>query len=164
MPKFSSIADLMEADEKGELGDDDFDDELWLLLLQHIDMPSDLAKFDQVVSVYFASRYMEWEVGNGGFAQAAYNIPEWFDPAASAYRQLGLETAAMLIQEAASIMRKGEARGRKFNARAIGKLFQQFRESKLAKLDNRLDDVGWWADEQRLRYVRKNRAAFKVVG
>lgn len=163
MSKAPTIVELMDADEKGELSDEDFDDALWLLLVDRIDSPADLARLDRAVFVYFASRIMEWEVGNGGFAQAAYNIPEWFDAAASAYRELGLPDAASLIGEAADIMNSGEHRGQKFDAPSIDGLFRQFAGSKLAKLDDKLDSVGWWADDRRLRHVRGNRASFKEL-
>ena len=113
--------------------------------------------------MYYASRYMAWEVGNGGFAQAAYNIPEWFDLAALGYERLGLQRAAALIREAIAILEHEENRSKTFTATEIGELFQQFADSKLAKLDDRLDEVGWWATEQRLDYVRANRDAFRSI-
>ena len=56
-------------------------------------------------------------------------------------------------------MRSGDKRDGNFTASEIGGLFQQFSESDIAKLDSRLDQVGWWADEIRLAYVRENRDA-----
>ena len=163
-PTFGTGADLMEADERGELSDADFDDALWLLLCERgVEIPADLDKFDEAVRVFYASRYMEWEVGNGGFAQAAYNIPDWFASAAWAYRQLGLEQAASLINRAEALLNEGEARGQKFDAVDIGELFQQFAESELAKLNDLLDSAGWWANDRRLAYVRANRGAFKAL-
>lgn len=156
------MAALLDADERGEISDDTFDDELWSFLVERIEVPEDAVRFSEPVLVYFASRYMEWEVGNGGFAQAAYNIPEWFEPAAWAYDRLGLPEASALIWKAIPMLRK-ENRFTTFTATYIGGLFKQFSESKLAMLDDRLDDVGWWAEGERLRFVRGNRNAFRSV-
>ncbi len=161
---FSSVADLMEADESGKLSNADFDDDLWLHICKlGVETPANLDRFDKAVLVYYASRLLEWEVGNGGFAQAAYNIPDWFASAAWAYRQLGLEQAASLIDRAELLLNQGEARGQKFDAVEIGDLFQQFAESELAELDDLLDSAGWWAEDRRLAYVRVNREAFKAI-
>jgi hypothetical protein len=160
--KYESIAALMELDERGELEDTQFDDELWMFVANQMGGPEDRERFADPVVVYFASRFLEWEVGNGGFAQAAYNIPEWFPLAAWGYDQLGLEKAGDLIREAISLLSK-ENRENTFTASDIGELFSQFSESELAKLDKRLDECGWWAMETRLKYVRENRASFSIA-
>ena len=150
----------MDADKAGALDDDRFDDELWIVLTDLISTPDQAKEFPEPIWIYLASRWIEWEVGNGGFAQAAFNIPEWFPLAAEAYKKLGLNEASQLILEAEKLMRSGDKRDGNFTASDIGDLFQQFSESDIAKLDSRLDQVGWWADEIRLAYVRKNRDAF----
>jgi Domain of unknown function (DUF4375) len=148
--KFVSIAALMDADERGELDNGKFDDELWFFLIERISTPEDARHFPKPVLLYYSSRYVEWEVGNGGFAQAAYNIPEWFDLAALGYAELGLHSFAALIREAMTLL-PIENRETTFDAEEIGELFEQFSESKLALLDDRLDGTGWEADEHRLR-------------
>jgi hypothetical protein len=162
-PRATSISHLMDLDEAGLVseGGDGFDDQLWLLLTARVDTPDHAASLPEPVWVYLASRWLEWEVGNGGFPQAAYNIPDWFELGELAYRKLGRDAAAALIARARRMITTGESRG--FIARRIGELFAQFRESKLAELDAELDAVGWWADDTRLAYVRKNRAAFRSV-
>jgi hypothetical protein len=160
MPGYESVASLMAADERGELSDENFDDELWGSLTDRIESPEDAAEYAEAVRVYFASRLLQWEVDNGGFAQAAYNIPEWFEPAAWAYEQLGLRKAAALIREAVPLLDEERTT---FTAEEIGGLFQQFAESRLAALDERLEESDWWADEERLRYVRAHREAFASV-
>jgi hypothetical protein len=112
--------------------------------------------------LYYASRFLQWEVGNGGFAQAAYNIPEWFQLAASGYDELGLPDFATLIREAMTLL-PTENRETTFDAREIGDLFEQFSESKLAQLDERLDETEWEVTAVRLQYVRENRQAFRDV-
>jgi hypothetical protein len=159
----TSVSHLMDLDEAGQAGEgaNGFDDQLWVLLTARVDTPAQAASLPEPVWVYLASRWLEWEVGNGGFPQAAYNIPEWFELAELGYRKLGLDAAAALIGRARRMVTAGESRG--FIARYIGVLFAQFRESKLAQLDAELDSVGWWADDVRLAYVRKNRGAFRSL-
>jgi uncharacterized protein DUF4375 len=160
--RFVSVAALMDADERGELDDSTFDDELWFFLIDRISTPQDAGRFPKPVLLYYASRYVQWEVGNGGFAQAAYNIPEWFELAALGYTELGLHSFAALIREALALL-PTENRETTFDAHEIGELFEQFSESKLALLDERLMGTGWEADERRLQYVRQNRQAFRDV-
>jgi hypothetical protein len=164
-PKATDPAQLMDMDEAGALDDEagGFDDQLWGLLWQRIESPRQAESYPEPVWVYFASRYMEWEVGNGGFPQAAYNIPDWFPLAAEAYRRLGLEAAGALIDRAHKLVISGESREGRFTARTIGRLFRQFRESRLAGFDALLDEVGWWAEKVRLAYVRRNRSSFRSV-
>jgi hypothetical protein len=161
----SNIAELMDLDEGGKVGEGahGFDDQLWLLLTNRYSTVDEAQSLPEPVWVYLASRWMEWEVGNGGFPQAAYNIPEWFPLAETAYRKLGLEKAARLIARGRVLLEQGENRDGAFDAQAIGQLFAQFRESELAKLDQELDEADWWADEVRLAYVRRNRDAFRSV-
>lgn len=164
-PKFTSIADLMAADARGELTDSKFSDELWQRVSYAFFSPEEASLYGEPVLTYFASFVIEAEVGNGGFAQAAYNASNWFEPAVNAFRKLGLEAAANLISEANETMaRENEAHGGKFDAKDIGDLFSQFSESELAKLDNRLDEVNFWeVFKRRLDHVRANREAFIAI-
>ena len=127
--KFTSVAALMDADERGELDDSTLDDELWVFLNERISTPQDGSHFPKPVLLYYASRYVQWEVGNGGFAQAAYNIPEWFELGSLGYDELGLHRFAALIREAMALL-PGENRETTFDAEEIGELFEQFAESK----------------------------------
>lgn len=153
-----SFNDLMREDAEGVL-EDDFDSELWFLLIEKIDTVRDLLKFPRPVQVYYASRLMEWEVANGGFAQAAMNIPEWFSPAVSAYRELGKPGCADLILKAQSAARKDWIKIilAKFT---IETAFSYFSEKKFSRLEVKLDEVGWWSDWDRVDYVRRHRDVF----
>lgn len=86
-PRFSSLAELLEHDSKPPLESGEFDDNVWMLLGEIIESVDALDNVPHPVALYFASRYLEWEVGNGGFAQAAYNIPDWFEAAAIGYAE-----------------------------------------------------------------------------
>jgi len=160
--RFKNTSALMAADVEGSIEDDDFDYELWLALCEVIDEPSDALRYKEPVWVYYASRLMEWEVGNGGFSQAAYNIPDWFQLASAAYSKLGLIDAANLIDQALDMVVGGENRNTKFTAEEIGDLFSQFSSSKLCELDEKLDESGWWATSEWLKVVRDNRKYFDI--
>jgi len=97
---FTNIDALLDQDEASPLERGTFDDALWVLLSGRITDPSQLDSYPHPVGVYLASRWLQWEVGNGGFAQAAYNIPEWFEMAAIGYAALGKPKAVALIKEA----------------------------------------------------------------
>lgn len=160
-PKFESISALIDAEERCQLHDATFDDELWLFLVRRINTPQDAARLPRPVALYYSSRLLQWEVGNGGFAQAAFNVPEWFELAASGYEEIGAPKFAALIREAMSLLPTENRET--FNAEEIGDLFQQFSESRLARLNERLGGIEWEADAKRLQYVRDNRQAFRSV-
>ena len=74
-----SLREVLEQDEISPLDDDELEDAMWLVLCERISTPKDIEQFQRPVAVYFASRLLQFEVGNGGFAQAAFNVPEWFE-------------------------------------------------------------------------------------
>jgi hypothetical protein len=173
---FTTVDDLFDHDEASPLEWNTFDDELWSLLCGRITDPSEFDYYPRPVSVYIATRWLQWEVGNGGFAQAAYNGPEWFEMAAIGYADLGKPKAVALIKEALqmlsnerdTLIRKGLndltlLQRTKGQDKAIHEVFRHFSESDMAALDDRIPDDEWWIDEQRVAYVRKNRDAFRGI-
>ena len=163
--RFAGLADLMDADESGALEDIDFDTELWKLLCERVEDLHSLEEWPTEVTVYYTSRLIEWEVGNGGFAQAAYNLPDWLAIAAEGYEALQLPAAAERIRVAQELA-LGDREKFSFLKRrraTIGKIFQAFEESRLKELDQGLDELGWWANDVRLAYVRRNRDAFRRI-
>jgi hypothetical protein len=95
------FSELFDQHASGELDTNELDDALWLALCKFVDdRHESFAGLPLAVRNYFASRYVECEVGNGGFAQAAYNVPHLFDAAREGYSALGLDGAADLIAEA----------------------------------------------------------------
>jgi Domain of unknown function (DUF4375) len=157
------LADAFDRHARGELDVNTFDDELWLALCDVVN-DRDAESFNNLplaVRHYFASRYVECEVGNGGFAQAAFNVPHLFPAAREGYAALGLQGAVDLIAEAERLIAEGHA---KFGANPrddIGELFEEFAESALADLDARTEEVGWWATEKRVAYAVEHRASFE---
>ncbi|MDA9865414.1 DMP19 family protein [bacterium] len=157
LSSFNDLDDAFLAFDKGDVDRDMLDDALHTVLSHHIwDAPT-LLKAPRPVANFHAARTIEFDVGNGGFAQAAYNNPDFFDFAAEGYRAFGLMDAAKLIDKAATMLPRER---RFFSATKIGELFEQFQESKLSKLDANLDRVGWWAIEQRISYALTHRDAF----
>lgn len=147
----------------GLLDTNSFDDKIWDKVCSLADDGE--GGYDRLptpVRLYYASRYLEWEVGNGGFAQAAHNIPHLFSAAREGYLSMDLVDAARLIADAEAIMANG---GAEFSdTEDIGELFVEFTDSKFAELDQRLDSAGWWATERRVSYVVRNREAFETLG
>jgi len=164
--QFSSVAELIDHDICAMLASNEFDDALWLLLCGFVDSPSDLYRYDPPVRVYYASRLLQWEVGNGGFAQAAYNIPDWFDLAAQGYEALKRPQAAQLIREAIKLLpaERDTLKRKGLYTATIGRDFDHFRESRITALDDRIPQDDWEIDDQRVEYVRKHRDAFRKVG
>jgi len=164
--QFTTIDALLDHDEASPLEWSTFDDELWMLLSDRFVDPVELENFPHAVAVYLASRWLECEVGNGGFAQAAYNIPQWFEMAAIGYAALGKPKAVALIVEALRMLSdERDALERKglLKASTIHDVFRHFSESDMAALDSRIPEDEWWIDEERVAYVRKNRIDFRGI-
>jgi hypothetical protein len=103
--KYANVQELFNADKKSTLEDAVLDDQLWLLLSERIHAPSDLEGLPLEVTQYYASRLVQWEVGNGGFPQAIDNgLQEWFLSAAAAYDLFGKPEFANLIRKANAII------------------------------------------------------------
>ena len=164
--KYSSLDELLSVDQRQPLSYDEADDAIWMLLCERIGNLDDLRKYPREVGIYFASRYLEWEVGNGGFAQAAYNIPEWFEAAAQGYEALGKPKAVALIREAQQLLPEELSTLRDkglLNETTIEEVFEHFRESEMAALDDKIPKDEWWIDNERVDYVRKHRGFFRSV-
>ena len=163
MPRFSelTVSEAFDAFGTGAVNASWLDDKLWLSVSEIMFPVKELARLPVSVAHYAASRLIQWDVENGGFGQAAYNYREYFGPAAAGYRALGLEAPAALIEEAVAILADMPADA--FDADEIGDLFEQFAESALSPLDDRLEAVGWSADEIRLAFAVEHRAAFEAA-
>jgi hypothetical protein len=143
--RFGSIKELFDAAPK--LNSSQFDDSLWLILCAHVQTPLDLVGLPGEVSTYYASRLLQWEVGNGGFAQAAYNVPEWFSHAARGYDELGHPEFAKLIRQAQSLIP------------ADPNILESV-ESQLEEVDESLSSVEWEIDDARIAFVKQHRESF----
>jgi hypothetical protein len=161
-PPFESISELMQADAAGSLADKDFDRHLGWFVGRILHSPADCAAVPQPVVTYWATRLMQFDVWNGGFAQAAYNIPEWFDLAAKGYERLGRPASAERIRRAAEMSQSEQEtvswlRRRRAQIRAV---FKHFKHSSLRNLAEDLDEIGWDITEERIKLAREHREAF----
>jgi hypothetical protein len=156
----ASLTDLLEADRAIQMEDDELDDRLWAVVSHAC---SDVARREHLpepIRMYYAGRLIEWEVGNGGFAQAAFNVPDLLGDAAKAYELLSLPEAAQRVRKAQKIVERGRSGLVRSIGLTIAEVFAQFRKSPLAKLDEGLDEIGWWAVRPRMAYVRTHREVF----
>lgn len=161
-PRTISLSDAFDAYLAGAMNIDAFDTELWFAVLDMLDKKKDRVDLLPVsVQFFYSSRYLEWEVANGGFAQAAFNIPQLFPLAREGYSVLGLTKAVKMIARAEKYIAEGEAEFKTPCGGDIGELFEEFLDSKLSKLKVRQDSE-FWATEQRVAYAVKNRNAFEI--
>jgi hypothetical protein len=157
-----SLRELLEQDERNPMNDDDLDDALWRALCDRISTPRDLAQYQSPVSVYYASRLLQWDVLNGGFAQAAVNIPEWFELAAAGYDSLGKNATAKIIRDVKDVLPGNQHLVDKLRAGEID-WGDYFGDHVFSIFDEQVfgsDD--WEIDRERIAYVRKHRDAFKI--
>ncbi len=156
-----SLSSIIAKDTAGEFASDaDFDDALWLALCDQVTSTADLAGLSEVARNYYASRYVEWEVGNGGFAQAVLNIPDYLEPGALAFEALGKPQVADRIREALAIFQTEVQTLPEVKPGNEPALSDYFLDNALSDLDKGLEAIGFWSDADRLSYVRANRGAF----
>jgi Domain of unknown function (DUF4375) len=136
-----------------EVLDEWLDEWLW----QIKDADATYKSLPDPIRYVWAGRHVQWQVGNGGFAQAAFNCPHLLEDAKLCYLALGRPVAAALIETAIMLVNKGEA---EFNDNSIGELFEDFQDSEFAKLDEDLESAGWWATEDRVKYSLQHKELF----
>ncbi len=119
----------------------------------------------ECVQFFYACYDINYQVGNGGFAQAAYNVPELLPVAKRAFDQFGRKKAAALCQRAIAMLptdvQAHLAKGLK-DRPSLEEVFKHFDESKMAVLDKDLPEE-FWADDALQQLVERNRAAFESV-
>jgi hypothetical protein len=143
--KRKPLAEVIAADEAAPMDDAEFDDAVVISLSQRVESPADLRALSAGIRMYFATRLVEWEIANGGFAQAVENAAEYFNDAVAGYRLLGDEASADLIPRAQAMADDEHA---------------------LQRLDDEVDGEPWngvpWSDETRVRYLRAHRDEFRL--
>jgi hypothetical protein len=159
---FQTFAKLFEAVRHGVVDGLEFDDALWLLTANRVYRLNDLKELPAPVLHYFASRLIEREVGNGGFAQAADNALEWFGVAAAGYEAIGCFEAASRIRQVAAASESEEGGFGIASDRHgdIADVVASVDECQPEEFDEGLDEIGWWAIERRLAYVLDHQDAF----
>jgi Domain of unknown function (DUF4375) len=157
-----TIKSVLDRDQQGEYASwEDFDDALWGVVSVYGDI-STIGDLPEPVRVYFATRLVEWDVGNGGFAQAAMNYLAVFEHAAKGFESLGKPDIAALIRAAAKVAEREQANIDEARAGGVEGAVEYFREGDaFDEFDERLGDVGWFENgEARLSYVRAHRDDF----
>lgn len=128
----------------------------------------DLPPFEEwpePVRQFYAIYDFNFQVGNGGFAQAAYNVPHLFPIALRAFEHLGLKDAAAICREAlaklpdeiTSQIEKGI-----IDTESLEDVFEHFDDSEMAELDEAIP-AEFWADDKLQRLAEDNREAFVSV-
>lgn len=157
-----SLRELLEEDAATPLDDDDFDHAVFCELLDRISTPKDVEQFLPPVGFYFASRLLENDVCNGGFAQAAFNIPHWFELAAAGYDALGKPESAKIIREVRDLLARNEEAVRQLRTGETE--WEDYFVDHVFQIYDRLVFAGgdWEVDAERIAYLRANREAFKI--
>jgi hypothetical protein len=123
-------------------------------------------QWPESVRLFYACYDINFQVGNGGFAQAAYNVPELLPVAQQAYERFGCKQAADLCRRAVSMLpaelREHLVKGLRGDRRTIQHVFDHFRESDMAELDENLPP-DFWADDKLQELVQQNRKDFESV-
>jgi len=122
-------------------------------------------QWPESVRLFYACYDINFQVGNGGFAQAAYNVPELLPVAQRAFERFGRKQAADLCRRAVSMLpaelREHLAKGLR-DGPSIGEVFGHFRESDMAELDSNLPEE-FWADDALQDLVQQYRKEFESV-
>ena len=117
------------------------------------------------MSHFYTCYDLNFQVGNGGFAQAAYNVPHLIPVAQVAFERFGRPKAAELCRRAAAMLpaelaehaAKGFAGGK-----SLAEVFAHFSDSEMAALDQELPDE-FWADDALQALVERHREDFASV-
>ena len=128
------------------------------------DLPS-ISDWPTVVRYFFACYDLNYQVGNGGFAQAAYNVPELFPIAVEAFEYFGHQEAAQLCRTAISMLppelaehfEKGLA-----DSPDLQEVFDHFDDSAMQTLDEQIPD-NFWVDDRLQQLVEQNRNEFLSI-
>ncbi len=128
------------------------------------DLP-EMDQWPQSVQYFFACYDLNFQVGAGGFAQAAYNVPELFLIAEQAFQFLKRPAAAELCRRANSMLPaelKTHLEKGFTEEPSIGDVFEHFDESPMADLDEEIPDE-FWVGVELQQLVRQHRADFESM-
>jgi hypothetical protein len=161
-----SLRDLFAADEKTRLQPWEFSERLASRLYARVEKHRDFPHWPKPAQIFYACYNLIFQVGNGGFAQAAYNIPHLFDLAAEGYSALDLEHFAATIREISRALpkelRDHQSKGLQGHP-TIDDVFAHFEESKLAAFDGVTSEASWWLGDNLNDFARQHRSEFLVL-
>lgn len=122
-------------------------------------------QWPESVRLFYACYDINYQVGNGGFAQAAYNVPELLPIAQLAFERFGRNQAADLCRRAVAMLpaelREHLDKGLR-DRTTIEEVFEHFSDSELAALDEDLPEE-FWADDALQELVQRHRKDFESV-
>lgn len=122
-------------------------------------------QWPESVRLFYACYDINFQVGNGGFGQAAYNVPELLAIAPKAFERFGRKQAADLLRRAESMLpaelQEHLAKGLR-DRPTIDDVFAHFCTSEMAQLDENLP-AEFWADDALQDLVQQNRKDFESV-
>jgi hypothetical protein len=125
----------------------------------------DFSRWPESVRFFYACYDLNHQVGNGGFAQAAYNVPHLIPVAQKAFEHFGRMKAAALCQQANSMLpaELAEHLAKGFTGtESLQNVFDHFSESAMADLDECVPDE-FWADDKLQELVQQNRKDFESI-
>jgi hypothetical protein len=125
----------------------------------------DFSRWPESVRFFYACYDLNYQVGNGGFAQAAYNVPQLIPVAQKAFEHFGRLKAAALCQEAVSMLpaELAEHLTKGFTgSESLQDVFDHFSESRMAELDKRVPEE-FWVDDKLQELVQESRADFESI-
>ena len=143
--KFQSF---FETDNQEKFESWQFSEKLASLLYRRFNEENDFLTWPDPVKIYYACYDMNFQVGSGGFEQAAFNIPSLFKWAAIGYNELGLEKyAQVLIKVTESVSKE-----------------KQNPEIDLSEYDYVTEEEEWWLGENLNNYARSHSEQFISLG
>ncbi len=123
------------------------------------------AEWPESVQLFYATYDINYQVVNGGFAQAAYNVPQLLPIAQKAFERFGREQAAERCERAVLMLsaeiRDHLAKGLR-NRPSLDDVFEHFNESEMAQLDENLPRE-FWADDALRQLVLQHQIDFESV-
>jgi len=122
-------------------------------------------RWPESVRHFYACYDLNWQVLNGGWAQAAYNVPGLISVAGKAFERFGRPAAAELCRRALSMLPAEVAAhvAKGFTGReSLEEVFEHFDDSAMAELDADVTSE-FYADDKLQELVELHRSDFESV-
>lgn len=154
----------------GAHADSDPDDRMLIegiasALYEYIENEPDIDRWPQSARCFYALYDMDFQIGNGGLAQAAYNIPELFPAVIDAYETLGRPLVAQFFREALGLLPAELQEHLDKDLRddpSIGDVFEYFNESAMAEFEEKAPEE-LFVDDLLHSYALEHRAVFEAM-
>ena len=143
-------------------GDRDLIEKVASALYERYEELPEFSRLPDAVRYFFACYDLNFQVGNGGFAQAAYNVPELFPIAMDVFRHFGCPQAAKICEQAIDLLPAELAEQIRKGldvTESIEEVFEHFNDSEMNQLDDNIPDE-FWADQKLHQLVENHRDDF----